>query len=150
MPSTGNSLRSATGAVGAGAVAGTSLVQTAYAKTQNDKHAKAPQPKTAEAADLLPGAVQIARRLIPGQRPLADGIRHLAELRAQQRNWGEAQSLYYEAIAIYDEKLGPGDPEIAPVLRAYANVLKQKGAPKSEVRDVEARAKALLRAKPQG
>jgi gluconate 2-dehydrogenase gamma chain len=42
------------GAVGAGAVAGTGLVQTAYAKTQDKtqhpdaQHAKVPQPKTAE------------------------------------------------------------------------------------------------------
>jgi gluconate 2-dehydrogenase gamma chain len=47
------------GAVGAGAVASTSLVQTAYAKTQNDKHAKAPQPKTAEAAEAKGGVEAI-------------------------------------------------------------------------------------------
>jgi len=104
--------------------------------------------KIADAEKILPSAVALERQLavdsrIPDKRALADGIRMLGELRGLQHNWHEAQTLYSEAIAIYESTLGPSHPSMAPVLLEYANVLKQCGAPKAEVKDIEARARAI-------
>jgi hypothetical protein len=106
------------------------------------------QRKIADAAKILPSAVALERQLaadsrMPDKRTLADGIRRLGELRALQHNWREAQMLYSEAIAIYESTLGPSHPVIAPVLLEYANVLKQCRAPRSEVKNIEARARAI-------
>jgi tetratricopeptide (TPR) repeat protein len=99
--------------------------------------------KTAEAERILPAAVEAERRLLRDERSLAAGIRNLAALRAQQHAWNEAESLYREAIGRYERKLGAGHPDLAPVLREYAAVLKHRRAPKSEIRNIEARARAI-------
>jgi tetratricopeptide (TPR) repeat protein len=104
--------------------------------------------KIAEAAKILPDAVALERQLagdarLPDQRFLAEGIRRLGELRALQHNWHEAQTLYSEAIAIYESTLGYSHPGIAPILIEYADVLKHSGAPRAEVKNIEARATAM-------
>ncbi len=104
--------------------------------------------KFAEASRILSEAIAVERRSADDPRMrdrsvLAYAICMLAEVRAAQRNWSEAQALYTEAIAIYEAKLGAGHPAIAPVLRQYADVLKRSGAPKQEVKRVEARANAI-------
>jgi tetratricopeptide (TPR) repeat protein len=104
--------------------------------------------KIAEAAKVLPDAVALERRLagdprMPDRRVLADGIQSLAALRALERNWHDAQTLYSEAIAIYESTLGPSHPGIAPVLLEYADVLKHCGASRAEVKNIEARARAM-------
>jgi tetratricopeptide (TPR) repeat protein len=104
--------------------------------------------KIAEAEKILPDAVAIERQLagdprMPDRRVLADGIRRLGELRALERNWHDAQTLYSEAIAIYESTPGPGHRGMAPVLLEYADVLKHCGAPKAEVKNIEARARAI-------
>lgn len=105
------------------------------------------QHKFAEAAKILPEAIAVERRSagdprMRDQTVLAYAICMLAEVRAAQHNWSEAQTLYTEAIAIYEARLGAGHPALAPVLRQYADVLKHSGAPKEEVKRVEARASA--------
>jgi hypothetical protein len=99
--------------------------------------------KIAEAAKILPDAVAVERRVASDRRALADGIRRLAELRALEHSWREAQALYGEAIAIYESTLGPSHPGIAPVLLEYAGVLKHCGVPRAEVKNIETRAKAI-------
>ncbi|HEX4275445.1 MAG TPA: tetratricopeptide repeat protein [Bryobacteraceae bacterium] len=99
--------------------------------------------KIADAERVLPSAVAAERRLLKGRRTLADGLRDLAALRSQQHAWSEAESLYREAIGLYERNLGPDHPDIAPVLRDYAAVLKHQGAPKAEVKNIEARARSL-------
>jgi len=104
--------------------------------------------KIAEAAKILPDAVALERRLDgadPGiaRRILADGIRRLGELRALEHNWNEAQTLYSEAVEIYESTIGSNHPGMAPVLREYADVLKHCGASKAEVKNIEARAKSI-------
>ena len=99
--------------------------------------------KIAEAAKILPDAVALQRRLAGDRRLLAGGILRLAELRALEHNWHLAQTLFSEAIATYESALGPSHPGMAPVLLEYANVLKHCGAPRAEVKNIEARAKAI-------
>jgi tetratricopeptide (TPR) repeat protein len=104
--------------------------------------------KIAEAAKILPDAVSLERQLavgprMPDRRVLADGIRRLGELRALERNWHDAQTLYSEAIAIYESTPGSGLPGMAPVLLEYVDVLKHCGAPRAEVKNIEARARAI-------
>ncbi len=79
------------------------------------------QHRTAEAAAILPDAVATERRLHTDGRVLADGIRWLAQLRAQQRDWCQAKSLYREAVEMYEGQPGPAH-EIDPVRREYAKL----------------------------
>ncbi|HEX4135509.1 MAG TPA: tetratricopeptide repeat protein [Bryobacteraceae bacterium] len=99
--------------------------------------------KTAEAEKILPTAVEEERRMLKDGRTLGDGIRNLAALKAQQKSWGVAESLYREAISIYERRLGVDHPDIAPVLREYADVLKHNRVSKARIRSVEARALAI-------
>ncbi len=99
--------------------------------------------KTAEAQKILPAAVEAERRFFKDGRILGDGIRDLAALRAQQHAWSDAESLYREAIGCYERNLGAGHPDLAPVLYEYAAVLKRRGASKTEIRNIEARARAI-------
>jgi hypothetical protein len=69
----------------------------------------------------------------------------LALLRTQQQAWSQAESLYREALGIYEAALGPDHPDIAPVLHEYAGVLKHQRAPKDKVKSIEARARAIDR-----
>jgi tetratricopeptide (TPR) repeat protein len=106
----------------------------------------------AEAEKILPASVEAERRLLKDGRVLGDGIRDLAALRAQQHVWNDAEPLYREAIGFYERKLGVDHPDIAPVLRAYADVLKHQGTPGVQVKNIEARARAIERSAghPQG
>lgn len=99
--------------------------------------------RTAEAEKILPAAVEAERRLLKDGRTLGDGIRDLAALRVQQHAWNDAESLYREAIGIYERKLGVDHPDIAPVLREYAAVLKRQGVSKSRIKSIEVRAHAI-------
>jgi tetratricopeptide (TPR) repeat protein len=101
--------------------------------------------KLAEADAILAPAVDEERRLFQSGRRLGDGIRMLALLRTQQQAWSQAESLYREALGIYEAALGPDHPDIAPVLREYAAVLKHQRAPKDKVKSIEARARAIDR-----
>jgi tetratricopeptide (TPR) repeat protein len=106
------------------------------------------QGKTAEAERILPEAVEAERRLASDPRAinprvLADAIRRLGQLRVLQGNWHDAQPLYRESLALYESNIGLFDPVLAPVLTEYANVLKHNGAPRAEVKSLEARAKAI-------
>jgi tetratricopeptide (TPR) repeat protein len=101
--------------------------------------------KTAEADAILTPAVDEEHRLFHAGRRLGDGIRMLALLRTQQQAWSQAESLYREALGIYEAALGPDHPDTAPVLHEYAGVLKHQRAPKDKVRSIEARARALDR-----
>jgi tetratricopeptide (TPR) repeat protein len=77
--------------------------------------------KTREAAKILPRAVELERGMAIDARLRGDGIRRLADLRAQQRHWAEAASLYREAIALYEERFGSTHPDIDPLRREYAS-----------------------------
>jgi tetratricopeptide (TPR) repeat protein len=99
----------------------------------------------AEAEKILPAAVETQRA---GVHPntLAASILLLGELREQQRNWQAAESLYREAIGIYDRQAsGPTNPLAAQLLRALAEVLKKDGGSIAEVRSLEARARDIAR-----
>lgn len=102
--------------------------------------------RTADADAVLTPAVGVERQLFQPGRRLGDGIRMLALLRTQQQAWSQAESLYGEALGIYEAALGPDHPDIAPLLREYAAVLKHQRAPKEKVRNIEARARAIDRA----
>jgi tetratricopeptide (TPR) repeat protein len=97
----------------------------------------------ADAEKILPAAVAMERGLLKDGKILADGIRDLAGLKAQQHAWNDAESLYREAIGLYERKLGADHSDIAPVLRAYSDVLKHQSTRGAEVRDIEARARAI-------
>lgn len=97
----------------------------------------------ADAEKILPAAVARERGLLKDGKILADGIRDLADLKAQQHQWNDAGSLYREAIGLYERKFGADHADIAPVLRAYADVLKHEGKPGDDVRTIEARARAI-------
>lgn len=99
--------------------------------------------KPDDAERLLLPAIEMERKLIPNSRPLAYALRRLAETRALQHNWTGAHSIYKEVIALYEATLGPADPELGPVLAAYAETLRREGASRSEVRLVQARAKSI-------
>jgi hypothetical protein len=80
---------------------------------------------------------------------LAASIRLLGELRAQQRNWHGAETLYREAIGIYESNAAADvDPAVAPLLYALADAIKHQGGSKKEVHDLEARARDILRSAP--
>lgn len=104
--------------------------------------------KVAEAEEILPAAVAAERRLLADpatsdRRVLAQGLRALADLRALQQDWREARKLYAEVIGIYETTAAGNHPALAPILLRYAEVLKHCGVPRAQVRDVEARAKAI-------
>jgi hypothetical protein len=99
--------------------------------------------KIAEAEKVLPPAVEAERRFLKEGRTLGYGVRNLAALRVQQQAWTEAESLYREAIGLYEITLGTAHPDLAPVLHEYADVLKHQRAPKAKVRDIETRARTI-------
>jgi len=99
--------------------------------------------KLDEAEKVLPAAVEAERGYYEAGRTLADGVRELAGLRVQQHAWPAAESLFREALDLYERGLGTEHPDIAPVLREYAEVLKRRKGSKAEVRNVEARARAI-------
>jgi tetratricopeptide (TPR) repeat protein len=97
-----------------------------------------------EAERLLPAAVETERRIAPDSCLLADGLRELAELRAMQHSWHVAAELYRESIDIYERRLGPWNPSLTPILKAYVDALRHDGRPKTEVKAAEARVKAMI------
>jgi tetratricopeptide (TPR) repeat protein len=104
---------------------------------------------TAETEKMLPAAVETQRQTAVNPLTLAASIRLLGELRAQQRNWHAAETLFREAIGIYESRASAAvDPAVAPVLRALADAIKRQGGSKEEVRELEARARDLLRSAP--
>jgi tetratricopeptide (TPR) repeat protein len=102
------------------------------------------------AEKILPQAVEIQRRTAVSPHTLAASVQLLAELRAQQRRWSEAESLYREALGIY-ERHGAANtnPAVAPLLRALADVLRHNGGSNDEVRALETRAREILRSTPR-
>jgi tetratricopeptide (TPR) repeat protein len=110
------------------------------------------EKKIADAERILTDTVALERRIAadsgaPERRILANGIRKLAELRALQHNWRESETLFRETIDTYESTSAPGSPIMAPILMEYAEVLKHCGVSKEQVKDVEARAKAIRMAK---
>jgi tetratricopeptide (TPR) repeat protein len=99
------------------------------------------------AEKILPQAIETERVRLGNTRFLADGIRTLAELRAEQHAWKESEALYREAIGLYESTLGSRHPNIVPVLRACARVMKLAGCSKQEVKTIEARANAIAAAR---
>jgi tetratricopeptide (TPR) repeat protein len=106
------------------------------------------QGRTEDAERILSGAIAAQRPVAPRTCLLADGLRTLAYLKVRQRSWGEAADLYREAVEIYDDRLGPDNPAILPILKEYAASLKRSPGSKDEVRRVEARVRAIGRALP--
>jgi tetratricopeptide (TPR) repeat protein len=100
----------------------------------------------ASAEKILPQAVEIQRSLAASPSMLAASLHLLGELRAQQHNWAEAESLYREALGIYTKDKGKVNPATAAVLRELADILKHEGGSKDEVRALEGQARDILRA----
>lgn len=80
--------------------------------------------KTSDAAQILPGLVAELRAAGADTRTLGDSLRTLARLRASERKWSQAASLYREAISVYQSAFGPNHPEVARLRREYASVTK--------------------------
>jgi tetratricopeptide (TPR) repeat protein len=93
----------------------------------------------AAAESILPDAVAVERQIAVSPQTLAASIQLLGQLRAEQRDWRAAERLYRESAAIY----GGGN---APVLLALANVLKQAGGSKQEIRHLEQQAREISQA----
>jgi tetratricopeptide (TPR) repeat protein len=104
---------------------------------------------TAEAEKILPAAVEMQRQAVASLLTLAASLQLLGELRAQQRDWHTAETLFREAIGIYESSSpANGDPGIASLLRGLAEAIKHQGGSKKEVRELEARAREILHAPP--
>jgi tetratricopeptide (TPR) repeat protein len=104
--------------------------------------------KIARASSILPEAIAVERQSADDPRmrdqlALASAIHLLGEVRAAQHNWIAAKALYGEAIGIYESGHQARSSELALVLHEYAGVLKRSGAPRVDVKDVEAKVKAL-------
>jgi tetratricopeptide (TPR) repeat protein len=105
---------------------------------------------TAEAEKILPAAVESQRQSAVSPLTLAASVQLLGELRAQQRNWHAAETLFREAIAIYGRNSPSGvNPALAPLLRGLADALKHEGGSKQEVRELEARERDIMRSAPR-
>ena len=79
--------------------------------------------KLKEAEKTLPDAVALERNMPIDSRLKADGLLRLADLRALQKQTKEAGSLYREALALYEQRLGPNHPDVAR-LRKSANIVR--------------------------
>jgi tetratricopeptide (TPR) repeat protein len=104
--------------------------------------------RIAKASLILPEAIAVERQSAHDPRMrdrlvLASSVHLLGEVRAAQHNWTEAKALYGEAITIYESAAQPHGSELAMVLREYAGVLKRSGASRADVKDIEAKVKAL-------
>jgi tetratricopeptide (TPR) repeat protein len=104
--------------------------------------------KIARASNLLGEAIGVERQSardprMRDPRVLASSLHLLGEVRTAQHNWPDAKALYSEAIAIYESSPQGRSSELAMVLREYAGVLKHSGASRADVKDVEAKVKAL-------
>lgn len=82
--------------------------------------------KTPDAEKILPNAVDTERHVFTSGRALANGLRWLAQLRAQQGHWSQAESLYREAIDMFEAGPDPPPSEIGAVRREYTKILKQE------------------------
>jgi tetratricopeptide (TPR) repeat protein len=103
----------------------------------------------AEADRILPEAVE-AQRSLAAPNTLAASLQLLGQLREQQHNWQAAESLYREAIGIYERQTTrPASPLAAQLMLALADLLKKNGGSKAEVRALEARAHDMARTAPQ-
>ncbi len=91
------------------------------------------------AASILPEAVEVERQTAVNPQTLAASIELLGQLRAEQRDWPAAEALYREAAAIYGGAS-------APMLLALANVLRQAGGSKQEIRRLEQQAREISQA----
>jgi tetratricopeptide (TPR) repeat protein len=98
------------------------------------------------AEEILPGAVESLRRTPVHPVTLANAVQLLGQLREQQRNWQAAETLYREALGMYErnENAG-GNPAVGPLLRALAGVLRHEGGRKDEIHVLESRAREILR-----
>jgi tetratricopeptide (TPR) repeat protein len=104
---------------------------------------------TAEAEKILPATVEMQRQTGTNPLMLAASLQLLGELRAQQRDWHAAETLFREAIGIYESSSpANADPAIATLLRGLAEAIKHQGGSKKEVRELEARAREILHAPP--
>jgi len=104
---------------------------------------------TVEAEKILPATVEMQRQMGANPLTLAASLQLLGELRSQQRDWHTAETLFREAIGIYESSsASDADPAIANLLRGLAEALKHQGGSKKEVRELEARARDILHAPP--
>ena len=101
------------------------------------------QHRLAPAERILPATVEAERQIAPDSCLLADGLRILALLRAQQHSWREALDMYRESLDIYEREMGPGSPAIVPLLRDYADAVRHSGGSKTEAKRIDARARAI-------
>lgn len=104
---------------------------------------------TAEAEKILPATVEMERQSAASPLTLAASLQLLGELRSQEKEWHEAETLFREAIGIYERSApADADPAIAALLRGLADAIKHQGGSKKEVRELEVRARDILHAPP--
>ncbi len=77
----------------------------------------------------------------------AVAIKSLAEFYLRQERWAEAEQLFQESIAFFEEK-APDSDSFPPTLAGYANVLEHLGR-KSEAEELNTRAQVLKQKKEQ-
>jgi tetratricopeptide (TPR) repeat protein len=105
---------------------------------------------TPEAEKILPAAVEMQREMAANPLTLAASLQLLGELRSQQRDWHSAETLFREAIGIYESSSSADiGAAMAPLLRGLAEAIKHQGGSKKEIRELEARAHDILHA-PRG
>ena len=80
--------------------------------------------KAVDAAQILPHAVEMQSTMAIDPAIKADGMRRLADLRAQQHQWKEAASLYEKAITLFEQRFGSSHPYIDPIRREYSAATK--------------------------
>src|SRR5581483_8801177 len=79
---------------------------------------------------------------LPAAAPRVPTGRTGHSMQPEYRRYGEAESLFRQALAIQEKALGPEHPDIAPVLFNYAMLLRRIGR-KSQARELDSRARRI-------
>ncbi len=99
----------------------------------------------ADAEAMLVAALRLAEAGAPAGRRLATSLANLAELYAALHRYAEAEGLLRRAVAVEEQRVGPGHPAVANLLADYLVVLRMLGR-EADVRATEARLREILAA----
>jgi tetratricopeptide (TPR) repeat protein len=79
-----------------------------------------------EAMQLFKAALTVAEALPPHDPRLATSLMHLANAYRVQEQYALAAPLYERALRLREQALGRSHPQVADVLEAYADLLRQQ------------------------
>jgi Tfp pilus assembly protein PilF len=101
-----------------------------------------------EAETLYGRALQIQREAWPAAHPdTAQTLHEFGWLMADQRRFGEAATLFREALTMREALFGPDSPLLAETLAGYAAVLRKTGHRK-QAAEYSRRARAIAELNP--